>query len=256
MRFADGVDVLYHCAGEVKDQRRLRALNVDGTRMLAGASAGRIGRWVQLSSVGVYGRRRTGMVSEETPLAPGDAYEITKAESDQILMAAHANGQIASLTVLRPSIVFGTGMSNQSIRQMIRMIERGLFFFIGRRGASANYVHVSNVVDALMRCGRSEAADGRVYNLSDWCTMEDFVGTIADALGRSRPRVRFPDLPVRVAARTLSRFHALPLTESRIDALVNRSRYSTERIERELSYAPEISIAAGLARLVATRNAS
>jgi nucleoside-diphosphate-sugar epimerase len=95
-----------------------------------------------------------------------------------------------------------------------------------------------------------------VYNLSDWCTIEDFVGAIADVLGRPRPRVRFPEWPVRVAARTLSRFLTLPLTESRVDALVNRSRYSTERIQRELRYAPEVSIAEGLARLVAMRKAS
>jgi nucleoside-diphosphate-sugar epimerase len=90
---------------------------------------------------------------------------------------ARENGRLTSVAILRPSNVFGPGMLNQSILQMIQTIERGIFFFIGRRGASANYVHVSNVVDALILCGRS-AADGRTYNISDWCTMEDFVGAI------------------------------------------------------------------------------
>src|SRR5437899_3581710 len=31
-RFVDGLDVLYHCAGEVRDPIRMRAVNVDGTR--------------------------------------------------------------------------------------------------------------------------------------------------------------------------------------------------------------------------------
>jgi nucleoside-diphosphate-sugar epimerase len=254
-RFADGLDVLYHCAGEVNDERRMRALNIDGTQALVDAAAGRIGSWVQLSTVGVYGRHRTGSVCEEAPLDPQDAYEITKAEADKVVQRAREHGRLASLAILRPSIVFGPGMPNQSILQMIQMIERGIFFFIGRRGASANYVHVSNVVDALVLCGRS-AADGRTYNLSDWCTMEDFAGAIADALDRPRPRLRFPERLVRQAVRLCSRFATLPLTESRVDALVSRTRYPTDRICRELGYAAAVSIPAGLAGMVALRTTS
>ncbi len=94
--------------------------------------------------------------------------------------------------MLRPTIVFGAGMPNRSIAQMIAVIQRGLFFFIGRRGASANYVHVSNVVDALVLCGTSPCASGRIYNLSDWTTVEDFARAIADALGRPRPAAAPP----------------------------------------------------------------
>jgi nucleoside-diphosphate-sugar epimerase len=251
-RFADGVDVLYHCAGEMHDARRMRALNVEGTRALVDAAAGRIGRWIQLSTVGVYGRPRTGLVVEESPVAPENAYEATKAEADAVVLRAREEGRLRSTAIVRPSIVFGPGMPNQSIVQMIRMIERGLFFFIGRPGASANYVHVSNLVDALVLCGRA-APDGGVYNVSDWCTVEEFAGTIADALRRPRPRLRFPERPVREAVRLVSRFAALPLTESRVDALVGRARYPIDRIRRDLGYAAAISIREGLSGLVASR---
>jgi nucleoside-diphosphate-sugar epimerase len=255
VRFADGLDLLYHCAGEVADESRMRALNVGGTRALVTAAAGRIGRWIQLSSVGVYGRRSSGVVSEESALAPRSTYETTKAEADAIVLAARSRGLVQSAVVLRPSIVFGPGMPNRSILQMIRLIERGCFFFVGRRGASANYVHVANVAEALVLCGRAPGADGRVYNLSDWCTIEDFVGAIAQALGRPRPRLRLPERPVRAAVTALSRLAVLPLTDSRIDALVTRCRYSIDRIQQELQYAHRLSIAAGLAGLVAWKAA-
>jgi nucleoside-diphosphate-sugar epimerase len=253
-RFADDLDVLYHCAGEVIDERRMQALNVQGTRSLIHAAAGRIGKWVHLSSAGVYGRHRSGVVSEETPLNPAGIYEQTKAEADALVLDAGRRGLFPAVAVLRPSIVFGRGMRNQSIVQMIRMIERGLFFFIGSSGASANYVHVSNVVDALVLCGRSAEADGRVYNLSDWCTVEEFAGAIADALGRPRPRLRLPERPVRRAVRVVGRIAPLPLTESRIDALVSRGRYSIERIQRELKYTLNVPTPAGLAHMVAVRS--
>ena len=147
-------------------------------------------------------------------------------------------------------------MPNQSIAQMMRMVQHRLFFYIGRSGASANYVHVSNVVDALLLCGASPYADGRVYNLSDWCTVEDFVGAIADALGCPRPHLRLPEWPVRRAVRTMNRIATLPLTESRVDALVNRSRYSIQRIQRDLKFSLAVSIPGGLAQMVATRAAA
>jgi nucleoside-diphosphate-sugar epimerase len=250
-RFADGLDVLYHCAGDVSDERRMRAVNLQGTGALVAAAAGRIGRWVQLSSAGVYGRYRDGVVSEETPVTPQGEYETSKAQADQLVIEAAAQRRIDSVAVLRPTIVFGAGMPNRSIAQMIAVIQRGLFFFIGRRGASANYVHVSNVVDALVLCGTSPCASGRIYNLSDWITVEDFARVIADALGRPRPRLRLPERPVRLMVDAGGRIASLPLTQARIDALVSRARYAVDRIQQELGYVPRVSIAAGLAELVA-----
>jgi nucleoside-diphosphate-sugar epimerase len=251
VRFVDGLDTLYHCAGEVVDVRRMQTVNVLGVRTLLGAAAGRIGRWVQLSSAGVYGPARHGVISEDNPVAPRGVYEQTKADAEALIVEAARLKQIASYTVLRPSIVFGTGMPNQSIVQMMRMVQRRLFFYIGSRGASANYVHVSNLADALVLCGTSPAAAGRVYNLSDWCTVEDFADAIADALRCPRPHLRLPEWPVRRAVRVVNQIAALPLTESRVDALVNRARYSIQRIQSDLQFSLAVPIPVGLAQMVA-----
>ncbi|CAG0957980.1 partial dTDP-6-deoxy-L-talose 4-dehydrogenase (NAD(P)(+)), partial [Anaerolineae bacterium] len=125
----DGVDVLYHCAGQLKNQLTMRALHVDATRRLAEAASQRVGHWVQLSSVGVYGPVMEGTVTEDSALNPAGEYEITKTESDQIVVAA-ANKGALSYSILRPSNVFGAEMTNQSLFGMVSMIDRGLFFHI------------------------------------------------------------------------------------------------------------------------------
>ena len=51
--FVDSVDILYHCAGEVNNKSLMQELHVNGTQRLVDAAQGKIGRWVQLSSVGV-----------------------------------------------------------------------------------------------------------------------------------------------------------------------------------------------------------
>lgn len=248
-RFCDGADVIYHCAAELGDPARMHGVNVLGTRRLLEFARGRCERWVQLSSVGVYGPAREGIVDESCPVAPQSEYETTKAESDRLVEQAAAAGVI-SHTILRPSIVFGPNMPNRSLRQLISAVARGLFFFIGPPGASANYIHVDNVVDALIACGTLPAAKGRVYNLSDFRTMEQFIGAIAAVLGTPAPRLRLPELPVRWGAHAFGWLPGFPLTVSRVDALTSRARYSNSRIERELGYLHRVSMEDGLRRMV------
>jgi nucleoside-diphosphate-sugar epimerase len=125
---------------------------------------------------------------------------------------------------------------------MTGMIDRGVFFFIGPKGASANYIFLDNVIEALVRCGQMVAAKGRVYNLSDQRAIEEFVALIAAALGKSSPRLRVPERLARLAARTLGKLPGFPLTESRVDALTTRVVYPTTRMERELGYTHAVSM--------------
>lgn len=247
--FVDGADTLYHCAGEVRNTSLMQMMHVDGTRKLINAAAGRIGRWVQLSSVGAYGRQRAGTVAEESALAPCDAYEATKVESDALVAGGAADGAFEHV-ILRPSIVYGAEMSNRSLFGLISMIQRRLFFFIGKPGASANYVHVDNVVEALMLCASSPRAPGRIYNLSDHRSMEQFVAAIATGLDMRMPRMRLPEAPARLLAKLAGVFPGFPLTQARIDALTNRACYPSTRIERELGYQHAVSMESGLLELV------
>ena len=254
-RFVDGADILYHCAGEVRNVELMERVHVAGTLKLIDAAAGRIGRWVQLSSVGAYGQQRGRVITEESALHPRGPYEVTKVESDSMVAAAAAKGAFEH-AILRPSIVYGAEMGNRSLFGLISMIQRGLFFFVGEPGASANYVHVNNVADALTLCGTSPQASGRVYNLSDHRSIEQFVAAIAKALSTDVPRIRLPEAPVRLLARLAGIVPGSPLTEARIDALTNRTAYPSTRIERELGYRHAVSMEDGLRELVETWKAS
>jgi nucleoside-diphosphate-sugar epimerase len=250
-RFLLGADTLYHCAAEVHDHSQMTATNVRGTEKLVKAAAGRVRHWVQLSSVGAYGRFSEGIVTEDSPLNAVGPYEITKLQSDR-LIERHGSAGAFTYTILRPSNVFGPSMTNQSLFELIGAVERRMFFFIGRPGASANYIAVENVVDALVLCGTMPQARGRVYNLSDQRPIEEFITTIAVALGVSPPRHRLPEAPVRRIAKVMGKFPRMPLTEGRVDALVNRCVYSISRIERELGYFHRVSMEEALWALVRT----
>lgn len=248
--FVRGADVLYHCAAELLDASRMEATNVAGTRNLLRAAQGEVGRWVQLSSTGVYGLQRGGEVVEDAVLSPGNAYERSKAAADALVLeAAERNG--LSCALLRPSNVYGADMSNRSLFQLVRMIDKGLFFFIGPSGAMANYIHVENVVDALLLCGQAELPqNGRAYIVSDHCPLETFVGIIASHLGRPVPRLRLPLPLTRAAASLFGSLPGFPLKPSRVAALTDRTVYRTDRIVRELGYRNRITLEQGVGELV------
>lgn len=248
-RFASGADVLYHCAAELRIEAEMQNTNASGTANLIAATGGEIGRWVQLSSTGVYGRKMSGDIDEDATSNPANPYEKSKAASDRILQdtALHQN---LSHVVLRPSNVYGTDMPNQSLFRLIKMIDRGLFFFIGKPGAVVNYVHVENVVDALLLCATAKLpANGRTYIVSDHRPLEDFVRTIAGALAKLPPRFRMPEPLIRAVSKTAGGIPGFPLSPSRVDALTGSAIYRSDRIRTELGYENRISLEAGIGEL-------
>ena len=247
--FARGADVLYHCAAELRNEAAMHSTNVLGTTNLMAAAIGEVGRWVHLSSTGVYGRQLREDIDEDTAVNPGNAYEISKMASERQLVEA-AEHQNFPGVVLRASNVYGTDMPNQSLYQLIRMIDRGLYFFIGKPGAVANYVHVENVVDALLLCATEKLpCNGRTYIVSDHRKLEDFVAIVARALDKAPPGLRLPKSLVRAVAMVAGRIPGFPLSPSRVDALTDRTVYCVDRIRTELGYENRISMEAGLSEL-------
>jgi nucleoside-diphosphate-sugar epimerase len=254
-----GCRVVFHCAGQVRDIFTMRALHVDGTRRLLDAAEAEGARvkqplhWVQLSSVGAYGpplrARDERVVTEGTPTRPVGEYERTKMESDELVMAAAASGAI-TCSILRPSNVIGVGMPNGSLRALGAMVRKGLFFYVGRPGAVATYVHVDDVVTVLRLCGSDDRAKGKVFNVSNDCLLEELVARIASDLGVKCPRVRLPEMPVRLITWAATKVTCHPLTQARIDALVSRTRYPYARLERELGFRPQICVLDAIGEIV------
>lgn len=247
--FVEGADVLLHAAAEIRSPSLMWAVNVEAPKKLFQAAllAG-VKRWVQLSSVGAYGPRVVGWIDEETPENPRGPYEKSKTFFDDHLRTASKNSGM-QICIVRPSNVYGPQMLNQSLFQMLRMVGRGLFSYIGPTGASANYVHVDDVVSALVLCASAPEAAGKTYTVSDWTTLENMVRSMAASLRMPPPSVRVPLWLARSAARLLQWIPRWPLTLGRVDALSSRARYATAKIEQELGWSVSKPVVKGVTEL-------
>jgi nucleoside-diphosphate-sugar epimerase len=77
------------------------------------------------------------------------------------------------------------------------------------------------------------------------------VQTIAKALGKNGPWLRLPELPVRPLRQVGRSSYGVPLSESRVNALVSRVVYSAKRIQHELGNRTLVSMEEGLRQMVA-----
>ena len=260
-----GCSIIFHCAGELRNESMMRPLHVDATNRLLSAavrevkSTGRKIHWVQLSSVGVYGPPTTGkadsrVVTEACPERPVGEYETTKADSDKSLLAMSDTPGF-SYSIVRPSNVIGADMPNDSVRALGNMVRRGLFFYIGKKGAIATYVHVDDVIDVMLLCATDPKASGEVFNVSNDCLFEEVIESMANAFSVSSPRVRMPEYLLRAVVCLMGKVIKLPITNERINALVSRTRYPTDKLKVVLGFQPKVNVVDAIGEIVACTEA-
>lgn len=241
--FLSNVDFVFHCAAELENESVMESIHCAGTARLLAAVPSDLVRWIQLSSVGVFGPKRAGIINEQTEYSPIGVYEKTKLLADELVEKSAAEKGI-QFSLIMPSIVFGNDMPNQSIKSLAQVIERKLFFYIGDNQAVVNYVSADDVARALIMAAVSEKAINKKYILSQHVPLTDMVAALARGVKVEPPRFRIPENVVRLFLR-LSRGGIGPLTDTRVDALTSHAVYSSDRINIELGFSYSQSLLSG-----------
>lgn len=200
-----GVDAVIHLAAAVgdpgpRDEAYYRAVNVDGTRRLLAAAAGRPVVWV--SSASVY-RPPTGPqpVSEDHPTdSHRNAYGRTKAAGERLALAAGA-------VVLRPRAVYGPG--DPHLLPRLRRLVRGGVAVLPGPDVPVSLTAVENLADACLAAlhwapGAYNVADAGPYR------RDDAVREVLAATGTPVRVVHVP-APVVSAAAVAAELLARPL---------------------------------------------
>lgn len=245
-QFLDGADFLIHCGASLTDERNIKIINIEATKTLfMAADKTNIKRFIYLSSVGVYGQNLNGVISESQNFNPVGFYEESKAEAELMLL----NPRIApdlQRVIVRPSNVYGPGMVNQSLGQMITSIKKGYFIFVGKRGAIANYTHVENVADVILILLLADNNRHIAYNISESVTIEELTRIVNMTFSIKRKYLRLPKFIMLLCALLLNLIGIKLLTPRRVHNLANRTIYSSARLEKEYGYKPELKIDVGI----------
>ena len=133
-------------------------------------------------------------------------------------------------------------MPNQSLFDLLKAIRQGYFFFIGPAGATRNYIHINDVIRALMLAGFQPMPKSQIFNLSNCCTIEELVDWTCQTFHRSNRFIRMPEFLAKFIAHLFTPVAGFPLTPSRVKALTGRAIFRMDAINQELGYSHSISI--------------
>ena len=236
-----GANIVCHCAGEIKDESQFIKTNYQGTINIASAAVRlKVKRFIHISSVGVYGNNLSGHIDETQALHAMNAYEKSKIMADEWLI--NLKSKDMDIIILRPSVVFDIDMLNQSLKNWIKAIYFGRFFFVGRKNSRVNYVHVKVVEDAISSIAVSTLPKKiNVYNLSDSITVKSFVSNVCIATNAKYPKVRLPlffIIPIAICLDFLAAIsnRKFALTVSRVKALSSNVNYDSSKIKKDLNF--------------------
>lgn len=252
-----GVETVLHLAALAtafeRDPRRYFRVNVDGLVLLLEAAArAQVRRLVHVSSVAATparGRCRVrGLSSQPTP------YARSKLASEKLI--GERREQKPEVVIVRPTRVYGPGPWNDAngTTRLIAMYLRGTFRFVMKDGGvRANYVHVDDVVDGILRAA-VKGRPGAAYMLGgEDATLTGYLDIIARLTGVRRRLFAVSPMLLVPVAHLLSWWGHLggktSLTPDWLNNFLEDRPVDSSASARELGYAPR-GLEEGLAQTI------
>jgi dihydroflavonol-4-reductase len=259
-RATDGVDVVYHIAALYRQaglaDETYRAVNAHAVRALVEAAArNRVRRVVHCSTVGVHGDVERPPANEDAPLRPGDIYQRTKAEGEQMAREAALRAGI-ELTIVRPTGIYGPG--DRRLLRLFRGVARRRWATLGSGDIFYHLTFIDDLVDGFRLCGTHAAAANRTYILAggEVTTLNELVGLVAQEAGVATPRLHLPVWPIWTAGaicEMICRPFGVepPLYRRRVDFFTKSRAFDIRRARTEIGFAPRVGLREGIRRTLA-----
>jgi len=254
-----GFDVLYNLAAEHRDDVSPKSLyydvNVKGAKNVCSAAEELgINKIIFTSSVAVY-----GFTYEETDengeLRPFNEYGKTKLEAERIYQEWQERDKNRSLTIIRPTVVFGEG-NRGNVYNLLKQIAKGHFIMVGNGKNIKSMTYVENVVSFLIYSLRF-GSGFHLFNFVDKpdLDMNSLVTLVKQELGKSGDigmRIPYPvgylsGLFFDIISKITNK--KLPISSIRIKKFCSNTQFTSASI-KNTDFKPPFTLAEGLRRTI------
>ena len=252
-RAVQGVTTVYHLAAVYREAKhpdwRYREVNVDASRTLLDAAvAADVRRYVHCSTVGVHGHIASPPGDEQTAYQPGDVYQETKCEAEQLALSYRDR---IPLAVARPTAIYGPG--DTRLLKLFQMVARRRFPLVGGGENFYHTVHVDDLIRGLRLLGTHPNAVGEIFILGgeNYLKLSELAAMIAAAAHVPAPRLRLPARPLQLLGSLVEMLCAPfgiepPIHRRRVDFYTKSRAFSIEKAKRMLGYRPEVTLEHGI----------
>lgn len=191
----EGIEVAYHCAGKIAEPDSTGYSGAAGRFARACVAAG-VRRLVYLSTLAVYGPRRSGGIGTDAPLIGADAYAASRIEAE-VGIAAALSGSATSWSIVRVPMLVGRGMRGTALDRFFGALRLGLFPHPGPEEATLACLGVQRLAGILLRLPDEGNATLQFADHLRWSELAQRYGELR---GRRILRIPLPGLPGTFAA--------------------------------------------------------
>jgi dihydroflavonol-4-reductase len=252
-----GIEVVYHIAAIYRQaglrNEEYRAVNATAVRsVIEAAAAGGARRVVHCSTVGVHGDVERPPAAEDAPLRPGDVYQQTKLEGEQVARQAAADTGI-EVVIARPTGIYGPG--DRRLLKLFRGVARRRFIILGSGQIYYHLTYIDDLVEGFRLCGTVPGAAGQTYILAggEVTTLNELTAVVAEEAGVRPPSMHLPVWPFWIAGAACELGCTPfglepPLYRRRVDFFTKSRAFDISKARRELGFAPQVGVREGVRR--------
>ena len=254
----DGVNVIFHAAGEVYsiDPCDHDKINVQGTENLFKACINKpIEKLVYFSSIAATGPMSDSktLLNEHTPQNPINAYGISKYKAEMKAQQFY-NDHKVPIVILRLPVVYGPGVSESSrVFLFLHMIKKGLYRVIGNGENIISLCHIDNLINGVLLAAQQEKSIGKIYLIADErpYTINELVQSIAKEENVTLSKIHIPVSVAHIMAfimMLLKQVFAFTpmLTNNLIKEATSNWGCNILLAQKDLNYQPPVDLQKGL----------
>jgi nucleoside-diphosphate-sugar epimerase len=253
----DGCDLVIHTAAIVTNnvtRQEAWRINVLGTRrVLDAAVRAGVRRFLHISSLASMRFILEDQADEAAPVMPtGNPYVDTKIASEQVVLAAHAAGEI-DCTIIRPADIYGPGSRPWTVIP-VQMIKKGLFLLPAHGQGIFRAIYIDDLVDGVILAAEKDEGRGQIFILGgeSAVTCEEFFGHYYRMLGKGSPRMLSTRMTIAIAeiGRVIFTLLGRPteLGRGAMEMLSKTTTVSNAKARQVLGWQPRISLEEGMRR--------
>lgn len=251
-------DQVFHLAAVFRTaghtDRHYMEVNLGGTQnVLAAARQHGCERVVHCSTGGVHGHVAHPPANEDSPIAPGDIYQRSKVAAEQAVFSQVEAGLPA--VIVRPGAIYGEG--DLRFLKLFDFIQRGRFLMVGPGTTRLHLIHIEDLVEGLVLCGRPTSPVGNAFLMAgpEAPTLWEIVRSVSRILGVPEPRHSVPVWPVWLAGalcEMICRPLGIdpPLHRRRVSFFTHHREFDISRARSMLDFNPSITVDHGLQRTI------
>jgi len=208
------------------------------------AYVGDIGRFIQISTIGVHGNWSVTPIVEQSPVAPDSPYSRAKLAAEIGLRQRYID-QPERLAIVRPPMVYGLACPGNFTR-LVGLVAKNWPLPFGAIRARRSFIYVANLVDFLLHVSQMPNVYG-TYVLGDGSdyTLTELIATMSASLGRTATNFRCPSPLLRLAASVIGRSREMTSLTRPMQVDWHRARLDAQWTPPVV---PSVALAASLAR--------